>query len=327
VVTWGAWLSLAVVLGLWALLWASADRWWLGTLAMYGPRWMLLPLFAPLAPAAWWLRRRALPVVLVSLVIVVFPVMRFKVPLFVPATTGEVEVQRIRVLTCNRNVGGVDTQELADLVRQTRPDVLAFQEWTSKDSAEEWQRDGWHVQVDGELCLASRYAIRRGESLGWDVLRGKGRAQRYELETPTGIVAFFNVHLASPRPGLEAVLAHRWRDIPGTVGANTELRKRESEIVSLRAADTGEPLIVAGDFNLPEDSAIYRRYWSQFADSHDSAGWGFGTTWHTRRFGALRIDHILTNDAWRCRKSEVGPDVGSDHRPVIAELERVGTTY
>jgi endonuclease/exonuclease/phosphatase (EEP) superfamily protein YafD len=98
--------------------------------------------------------------------------------------------------------------------------------------------------------------------------------------------------MASPRPGLEVVLAHRWRDISDVVTANMELRERESEIVSGRAAGVDGPLIVAGDFNLPEQSAIYRRYWSRFNDSHESAGWGFGTTWHTRRFAALRIDHL-----------------------------------
>jgi hypothetical protein len=185
--------------------------------------------------------------------------------------------------------------------------------------------EGWHVQVDDDLYLASRYPIRRGESFGHDILPGKGNAQRYELDTPAGVVSFFNIHITSPRPGLQTVVDHEWSKVPAAVTVNMETRSRESDMISKRAAEIDGPLIVAGDFNLPEDSAIYRRDWSRYTDSHEAAGFGFGYTWHTQRFGALRIDHILCNGYWRCLRSRVGPDVGSDHRPVVADLEWIAS--
>ena len=47
--------------------------------------------------------------------------------------------------------------------------------------------------------------------------------------------------------------------------------------------------ILAGDFNLPVDSAIYREYWSGYRDAFSDAGWGFGyTEWPRVRRPACR---------------------------------------
>jgi vancomycin resistance protein VanJ len=34
----------------------------------------------------------------------------------------------------------------------------------------------------------------------------------------------------------------------------------------------------------------------------------------------VRIDHILAGPGWYCARCWVGPDVGSPHRPVLADL-------
>jgi endonuclease/exonuclease/phosphatase (EEP) superfamily protein YafD len=81
--------------------------------------------------------------------------------------------------------------------------------------------------------------------------------------------------------------------------------------------------VIAGDFNMPTDSDIYQLYWSSYTNAFSAAGLGFGYTKFTRWHG-IRIDHILAGPGWRCRRSWVGPDVGSDHRPVLAELTWVG---
>ncbi|HBO45279.1 MAG TPA: hypothetical protein DD670_15390 [Planctomycetaceae bacterium] len=43
------------------------------------------------------------------------------------------------------------------------------------------------------------------------------------------------------------------------------------------------------------------------------------------QFGA-RIDHILMRSDWWPRRCWVGPDMGSDHLPVVADLIRVTPT-
>ena len=77
--------------------------------------------------------------------------------------------------------------------------------------------------------------------------------------------------------------------------------------------------IVAGDFNLPLESAIYRRDWATLQNAFSAAGFGLGHTKRSRWFG-IRIDHVLAGSKSRIERCWIGPDVGSDHRPLVAEL-------
>ena len=319
--TWCAWLYLAAVLMICVLLHATADHWWPGTLLMFGPRWVWALPLAVLAPAALAIRPRVLWHLLAALVLVVGPVMGFRLPwgrLLAEETGGP----GVRVLTCNTHGGRLDARALAELIAETRPDVVALQEWSGENEAAVFGRGEWFVRTDNPLGLASRYPIRGAEALGYHELGGKGSVVRYELETPGGTLHFFNVHLASAREGLEAVLQTRWRGIPA-VRANTALRWHESEVVSRWAGEVDGPVLLAGDFNMPTVSAIYRRHWGHYANAFSAAGLGTGYTKFTPRSG-IRIDHVLAGPGWRCRRCWVGPDVGSDHRPVLADLEWAG---
>jgi endonuclease/exonuclease/phosphatase (EEP) superfamily protein YafD len=108
------------------------------------------------------------------------------------------------------------------------------------------------------------------------------------------------------------------------VRLNRVERRQEARAVSRWANAGNHPLLVAGDFNLPVESTIYQQSWSGFLNAFSEAGMGLGYTFVTRWSG-VRIDHILAGSGWRCRHCWVGPNLGSPHRPVIADLEWVGS--
>jgi vancomycin resistance protein VanJ len=115
----------------------------------------------------------------------------------------------------------------------------------------------------------------------------------------------------------EGLVAVRHRDL-GDFHANIVEREWESELARGWATRAAGPLLVAGDFNMPVESAIYRRYWSGFENAFSTAGNGYGSTKHTRLFGT-RIDHVLAAPGLECVNAFVGPDAGSDHRPLVAD--------
>jgi endonuclease/exonuclease/phosphatase (EEP) superfamily protein YafD len=139
------------------------------------------------------------------------------------------------------------------------------------------------------------------------------------------LINLFNVHLATPREGAEAMLENPWDGLP-VLQECLAVQWHESDVARRWVDRVGRSVILAGDFNLPVESAIYGVFWSGFTDAFSSSGLGFGPTKFTRWYGA-RIDHVLAGDGWRARRCWVGPDVGSDHRPVIANLEWVGLTH
>src|SRR3954468_22974479 len=81
VLTITCWAYLALAITLWFVLRWTGDRWWVGTLLLFGPRWpWTLPLIV-LIPAALLIRRRSIWIPLLCAAwVVVFPVMGLCLP-------------------------------------------------------------------------------------------------------------------------------------------------------------------------------------------------------------------------------------------------------
>jgi vancomycin resistance protein VanJ len=317
----GSWLYLVIILMLWAAL-RAADLWWPATLLMFSPRWLLTLPLALLVPAAVVLRRRSLGVLVLTLVLIAGPVMGFCIPwqCLQPGTRGGI---RVRVLTCNMHYRKGDLTALDRLLTETTPDLVALQEWAGSKESEVLAGHEWHVHRTPGLFLASRYPIREATNIGMDSTGEKGSVMRYAVETPAGVITLFSLHLATPRWGLYEVM-HEGEQGATSLQAGTDLRGEQSENVAREAGAVTGPVLLAGDFNTPPESVIFRRSWGGYTDAFASSGWGWGYTFRNWRT-MVRIDHILAGAGWGCERCWVGPDVGSPHHPVLADLTWQGT--
>lgn len=312
------WSYVGVLLAAWSALHWASDRWWMATVLLFAPRWLWgLPLCA-LAPVVLLRHQRLLWLFGLASVIVIGPIMGLCLPWrisFASQATGP----RLRVLTCNGDARDLDPVRFGALLSELQPSIVAMQDVWTPHMANLVESDGWYVHVDNGLCLASRFPIRAVESVDSDAFGpGLGRAVCYALETPTGIVHFFNLHLATPRWGLLAAIQGHSNGA-AKLHDNSELRRRQSTAISRKASSLPGPVLLAGDFNTPVESTIYRECWSGYHNAFSVAGLGWGNT-HLTRHTRVRIDHILTSPDCRVRRCWVSPDVGSAHRPVIADL-------
>jgi endonuclease/exonuclease/phosphatase (EEP) superfamily protein YafD len=322
---WCSWFYLGAVLFAYIPLCVTGDRWWPAAFLLFGPRWALLVPLALLLPVALWARRWMLPPLIGAALVVIGPVMGFCLPV-PPFDTDGLPRLHVRILTCNVDGRHADTDNLKRLIAESDPDVVALQEWPAEADLAVLVPGGWHGHQGRGLCLISRYPVRLAavtpNEEGWRDL-----INAYRLDSPGGALHFFNVHLDTPRPGLQAVLRQRWGGIP-ELKANLALCRRGSQTASRLVTATeeaGGAVLVAGDFNMPTDSAIYRDNWAGLTNAFSSAGFGWGYTKQARWFG-VRIDHIIAGRGWRCRRCLVGPEVGSDHRPLLADIDWVGST-
>jgi vancomycin resistance protein VanJ len=311
-----AWLTFGVNLIAWATL-RAGDLWPPSALVLYGPRWVLVVVAAVVLLTVLVLRRRALWPAVPGLLIAIGPVAGLCIPwerlgADPPAGT------RVRVLTCNMHYAKTDQRPLDQLILDAQPDVIAIQEWRDSAQSEVFLDSKWHTHRVSGLFLASRYPIRQAERLGDNSTGEQGSAMRYELDTPAGALTVFNLHFATPRKGLGASVTFGQEGLD-EIRANSELRLRQSEFVAAEAGQVRGPLVLLGDFNTPPESIIFRRVWSGYANAFTDAGWGWGYTFRARRT-AVRIDHVLVGGGGRGTKCWVGPDVGSPHRPVLADL-------
>jgi endonuclease/exonuclease/phosphatase family metal-dependent hydrolase len=332
----GKWIGVAIgracvayallVVALWIFMLAWGDRWWPATMILFGPRWAaLLPMIILLPASLIWRRRWLIGLAMLGLLIA-WPIMGLNLnglgsgrlslsdtgsspPPCPPGT--------LRVLTLNTHFCAMDPLALQRYIDQTDPEIIALQEWYSGNRKILFSDPAWHSLQADEAIIASHHPIRMdGSAIGErDVTAGV--SYRYTLYFPDGPIRFFSVHLSSPHTAFRNVLQLS-RHGPIRLDLNSAERLREA--ISLREL-ANDDTILAGDFNLPADSTIYRSTLAIFHDAFADAGLGFGLTYYSR-FTAVRIDHVLFGRHWRCVNCWTGPDVGSPHRPVVADLVR-----
>jgi hypothetical protein len=309
------------VLSLWLGIDFLADRVWPATLLAFGPRWPAalplapLMLIAAMAPSRG-IKRRHLALLTLAGLVLIFGVMDFRLGLERVSGT-----PALRIMTHNVGESHVTAAALDQLMKIEHVDIAALQECPFYDY--DMARLGWRFFYGGDLCLVSRYPFTvldtRAPDNEWR--NGGHGPNRFAIDTPTGRIQLLNVHLETIRSGLEALSADGWRGLVN-FSRNRESAALESWTARERTRHDAEPLVVAGDFNLPVESAIYRTHWGDLRNGFSSCGLGFGYTKFTKVFG-IRIDHVLISDQWRCVDARVlSSPYGGDHAPLIVELIR-----
>jgi len=311
-----AWGYLGCVLCYWLLL-RQGDDWWPATFAMYVPRWpFAIPLIGLIPVAIRWPGRALLPVGIASLIFT-WPILGAVVNL--PSFSSKQRAgQALKFVSLNADGNNFSRDALQSLVATEAPDVVVIQEGVADLADPEFWGPGWQTSTGPVgLVVASQFAIQPVDVFKLSSIGGTGAAASFWLESPLGKIFLVDVHLDTPRGGLEAIFD---RNIEG-LRENISRRELGSGLVTGWLIRAKPPIstVIAGDFNMTPDSVLYRRYWSRYNDAFGEAGFGWGFTKHTSWHG-VRIDHVLYGDAFSCTDCRVGPDVGSDHRPVIAVL-------
>jgi endonuclease/exonuclease/phosphatase family metal-dependent hydrolase len=313
--------------GWWLLIRYAADGWWPATALLYTPRW---PLFVPLVvllPWTWRRRRKLSWLPLLSGLFVLFPVLDFNVP-WQRLTHSPPDGLKLRLLTCNLHRIELNVGPLDKYLTAVRPDIIAFQDYSNWDEMPSLAGPNWHTyQIGNQFLVASRYPIRHVHDLNLERIAGQddaefprrfGIAACFDIETPAGPVRLINLHLVSPHRPLELVARETSHGIR-FVGQSSVRRRNESALITEWINVKGGRFIVAGDFNMPVESPIYREFWAQYPDAFTTAGWGYGFT-HLTLLTELRIDHVLTTGGITCTGVQIGPSCGTPHRPLVADL-------
>jgi vancomycin resistance protein VanJ len=309
------WGYAAISAGATALLWFTGDRWSGGTILCFVPRWPLAvpgPILVVLGLKSW--RITLLPLTIAAVATAFW--LAIVIPWGKVDPSGQLP---FRVITFNTQGSHGDLSAFSCWALEQRADVIFLQE---ADGERLKQRLGpdWHWSSPaGGVILASRHPI-----IDVAVMERPAEVDRLDclcvdLKVENYVVRVGVVHLPTPREGLEA-LVHRNRRFLEIMATERQIRQTASNAASdflLRRLGVD---IVAGDFNMPVESGIYKEYWGETTNAFSVAGWGRGHTKFTRWHG-VRIDHILiANPGVGAIQAYVGPDVGSDHRPVFAEL-------
>jgi endonuclease/exonuclease/phosphatase (EEP) superfamily protein YafD len=197
-----------------------------------------------------------------------------------------------------------DAGRLVRWVARVQPDVVVILELTPAYAEGLKALDGY----------PHRHVIAQDDAFGIAILSRHPLIQVQELRDAQGI------------PLVRAKI--RWRDrliglaalhpMPPQSPYYHVVRNERLRLATGAPAKGDLPRIVAGDFNATP--------WSNAFTGLAELGWhrtlGLAPTWPAswRGWMGVPIDHVLVNRYWALADSEVGPDIGSDHLPVLARL-------
>ncbi len=217
--------------------------------------------------------------------------------------------------------GKVNLARLAELILRERADIVALQE-VDKGVARTARRDltAELAQATGLTGVFTHNFDYQGGQYGNAVL------------TRFPIVSSTNRHYQMVRGGEQRGLQQLVLEVAGKrLGIlnthidfrrdNTERLLSVDEIHEAAANDTGNPMIICGDFNDLPGSEVHRKMKRQFLDVWELAGEGPGLTFPSTA-PVRRIDYIWMDRgaALRALRAWVPATEGSDHRPVMAEF-------
>ena len=243
------------------------------------------------------------------------------------------EEDSLIVLTANLGNGRARPPLLVSLLQDVHPQVAAFQEVSLTQSQalsgslrEEYPYQALFPDGFAGKALLSQFPILRAELLP---LGDERPDLLVELRVGKVKLTALNAHPPPPRPGKDGVRfsAATWREIQ-SLG---------------KLAVESDPCLLLGDFNLVPSRQEYQWLRSQgLKDAFAEVGRGWGATlprrigpwkrflWLNRLLSwvpllpTLRVDYLWCSPGIYPLRAWVGPDIGSDHLPLLGRVNLAG---
>ncbi|MDB5387582.1 MAG: Endonuclease/Exonuclease/phosphatase family protein [Planctomycetaceae bacterium] len=328
---WMTVLSWANFVGVWiviALIHGVSERWWISMLVLYLPRspWMLPALILlPLSLRFHW---KSGFVNLASVLLVLGPVMNWQCGGLV-APKVDRATPKMTVVSCNVQSFRPDFGKVVLEINRINPDLILFQEAFEDHALLKTLLEGWNVHREDEYLTASRWPL---TFLGKCEVGAMVRTTvvRYSLETPSGKLFVCNVHQISPRHALTNL--RPWSIITGSGVEDVAQAAILRDVEALKAREftqtqgNRQPTLIAGDFNMPNDSSLFRKHWGDLTDAFATTAVGYGYTSPCKKTGWpsntpwAQVDHILTTPEMPVERCSIGSTAGSDHRLITAQF-------
>ncbi len=280
---------------------------------------LLLPAF-PLFLLALYLRRYwslLLSGVLVAAFMYLFG------PLFLPqmpvaCTPSAHECTMLRMITYNTCGNSVNPDDLLALIQDTGADIVALQENTVEQ----------RIALERELGESHPYQV----LYEFDLVSSIGLVSRYPVldhklfYLQYGVLPYLRATLDLDGLPLTVVVAHMPTPALGRQGYH--IRANGDSVALAMMIKPDVPTLLLGDFNTTDQSSAYRPLLEAgLYDAFREAGWGFGSTFPAVSrskwipgIPVVRIDYIWHTEHFATARAWVGPDLGSDHLPLIADL-------
>ena len=213
---------------------------------------------------------------------------------------------RLKLITVNLLWSNRQHHRLREWLQAEAPDIVITQETTPRWAAQLAGLDALfpHRRLPGptdDIAILSRHPFTMVKEAGVRV---------------HGTLAMATLSLGGRRIDLMALHA----SVP-TDPARRIARDAMFDDIARFARRTRVPLIVAGDFNATPWNRSMRLLVRESPLRHAPGFWRPTWTAHVPLWMGVPIDHVLAATDCRVLHRRNGPDIGSDHRPLVATID------
>lgn len=311
-ISWILRLAAAIVFGLIALRLAWPNSWPAEAIALFLPYFVACGVIV--TGALILTRQRLVPLLLAAfLAVTSYPLIVSVAPLAANAQSSNLRLMSANVLRDASTFEG-----FLALVMEIRPDVIVLQEMSGEwadavSDLEDYPYIASPFRTAQGVVILSRFPISAEMIPGVDLPNGVGGAHglRAVLDLGGGASAvLYAIHAPTPRT------------LAGWDARNVYL---EQVTGAISKEILGTNIILAGDWNTPQWSAEFSSLLAQTGMSATEMSAWPAPTRIIRRYNIFRwigspVDHIAVTPGIARQNFTVGPDFGSDHKPIIADL-------
>jgi len=216
----------------------------------------------------------------------------------------------LRVVTANVLRGNPDSERLVEWLRHERPDVFVILELDARFR-------------DQLQLLATDYPYRvelpRADNFGIGLYSRHPLSAHETRPMWGGLTPAILATVDVPAVGAVALLATH--PLP-PVGRNASDSRNATLLADAEwIARQSGPKLLAGDLNITPWSPHFQDLLMRSGLRDSSRDFSLQPTWPSLAWPfRIPIDHVLVSDDLTVVAHRLGPDVGSDHRPVLVEV-------
>ncbi len=300
-----------------SLLGFGGGFWWLLDLAAHFRLQYLLVAVVLLLWSAWrrqklaiWLAAACLLLNLVWVLPLYFKVRPLAASQAASQAESQAEKQSLRILLANVHTSNPDKQRLLELVHKEDPDLLALQEI---DTA-------WVTALQPLSAAYPHQLVRpRSDNFGIGLWSKRPLAAAELRFWGEAIIPSIQARLLLQGKTWNLLLTH---PLPPLGASNTGWRDGQLAELAKVARDLGPRTLLLGDLNTSMYAGVFKNLVRDSGLLDSSQGFGPQPSWPAGLPWLLRIpiDHCLHSPDLQVLRRSLGPDIGSDHLPVLLEL-------
>ena len=212
-----------------------------------------------------------------------------------------------RAMLLNILASNGNAEQVLEAIEQFDPDVLVLEEVTPR----------WDKKLAG-LDYPYRVAAVRDDCFGMLLLSRYPLSHTNVVFVGTADVPTVTAHVHLPQGEIAVIGTH---PVP-PIGADYS-NHRNAQLAALPGfvKEQTKPVLLIGDLNCTPWSPYFARLLKDSGLKNSMKGFGFQPSWPAdKRLMRIPIDQVLHSPEITVHNRMIGPDVGSDHLPVIVDF-------